>query len=137
MAKSKSKKRKSKKGRGRPKIEIDWDKFDVLCNIQCTLEEISVVLGYSEDTIERRVKEKHKVNFAEYYKRKSATARMSLRRLMWKKAIEEENITMMIFLSKQKHLLSYSDHVKTTPDDEHKRMMNFMDRMEKQKEKQK
>jgi hypothetical protein len=85
---------------GRPKIEIDWDEFDKLCNIQCTLSEISGWFDCSEDTIERRVKEEKGIIFAEYYRQKASKGKISLRRAQVKKALEG-NVVMQIWLGKQ------------------------------------
>ena len=65
---------------GRPKIEINWEVFDTYCALQCTLREIAHVLGCSEDTIERRVREQKGMSFAEYFNRKRVVGLMSLRR---------------------------------------------------------
>lgn len=85
---------------GRPKIEIDWKLFDKLCHRQCTLEEIADFFDCSEDTIQRRVKEKFGVNFAAYYKKASVEGKMSLRRAQMKVALSG-NVTMLIWLGKQ------------------------------------
>jgi len=85
---------------GRPKIEIDWDEFNKLCNMQCTLVEIAGWFDCSEDTIERRVKEKYEITFAEHYKKKSAKGKISLRRKQTDIALNG-NVTMLIWLGKQ------------------------------------
>ena len=84
---------------GRPVIEIDYSLFESLCEIQCTLPEIAGVLKVSEDTVERRVKEKYGETFAETYKKLSAPGLMSLRRHQFRMA--ETNPTMAIWLGKQ------------------------------------
>lgn len=84
---------------GRPRIEIDWDEFHKLCLIQCTLVEIAGWFDCSEDTIENRVKETHGVTFSEYYKKKSAKGKISLRRTQMR--MSETNPTMAIWLGKQ------------------------------------
>jgi hypothetical protein len=85
---------------------IDWDEFDKLCAIHCTLVEIAEWFKVSDDTIERAVEREHGIKFAEYFKRKSGTGKMSLRRKMYQTAMQG-NVTMMIFLSKQ--LLGFAD----------------------------
>lgn len=99
---------------GRPRLDVleteeQWAQFEQFALAQCTLAEISAFLNCSEDTVENRVKERHGVTFSDYYKRCSGTASASLRRVMWHKAMVEGNVTMMIFLSKQRHLMGYSD----------------------------
>lgn len=83
----------------RPRIEIDKEQFIGLCNIQCTLKEISEWFKCSEDTIERWCKRELKLGFAEAYKRYSVGGKISLRRYQMKMA--EHNATMAIWLGKQ------------------------------------
>ena len=85
---------------GRPKKRIDFELVDRLCAIQCTGEEIASVLNVSYDTLERRVKEKFGVSFADYFEEKRGKGRVSLRRMQWKKA-EKGDTTMLIWLGKQ------------------------------------
>ena len=83
---------------GRPKFIIDWDIFDNLCFIQCTLKEIAMILGCSEDTIERRVKLDKGMSFADYYGQKKGLGKLHLRRLMMRQA--EKNPAIVIFMAK-------------------------------------
>ena len=83
---------------GRPKFIIDWDIFDNLCFIQCTLKEITQVLRCSEDTIERRVKQEKGMSFADYYQQKKGLGKLHLRRLMMRQA--EKNPAIVIFMAK-------------------------------------
>ena len=83
---------------GRPKIEIDWKVFDSYCALQCTLREIACVLGCSEDTIERRVREEHGMSFAEYFNKKRVVGLMSFRRSGWELA--KRNPAVWIFCAK-------------------------------------
>jgi hypothetical protein len=85
---------------GRPRIEIDWDEFDKLCAIQCTLNEIASWFDCSIDTIENRVKEVHGITFSEYFDQKRGKGKASLRRLQFQLA-ESGNPTMLIWLGKQ------------------------------------
>ena len=85
---------------GRPKIEIDWNEFEKLCFLQCTLEEISSWFKCSEDTIERRCKENKKMNFADFFLKASAGGKISLRRAQFKSATGG-NPALLIFLGKQ------------------------------------
>lgn len=85
---------------GRPKITINWDEFDKLCHLQCTLVEIAEWFSCSEDTIERRVKEEYGVTFAEHYKKKASKGKISLRRKQMDIALGG-NVTMLIWLGKQ------------------------------------
>ena len=87
----------------RPTIEISdeqWKQIDKMCAIFCTGEEIANIMGFSYDTLERRVKEKFKMSCAEYIKGKASIGKMSLRRMQYKNA-EKGNATMQIWLGKQ------------------------------------
>lgn len=98
-------------------IKIDWDMFDRLCYIQCTLEEIAFGLGCSTDTVERACQRERQMQFAELYKKRSAGGKMSLRRALWKNAVDKGNLGAQIWLSKQ-HLgmtekIEEKSHVET------------------------
>ena len=86
---------------GRPRIEIDFDAVNAMCEIQCTGEEIASVLKVSYDTLVNRIKEETGLNFSDYYKKASASGKMSLRRAQFKKAVESGSDTMLIWLGKQ------------------------------------
>lgn len=87
-------------GAGRPRLKIPWEQIEGLCAIFCTLEEISAVTKLSQDTIERACVRDKSMNFAEFFKRHSATGRHSLRRQQFKLA-EEGDRVMLIWLGKQ------------------------------------
>jgi hypothetical protein len=96
--------------RGRKQIPIDFEKFEKLCGLQCTLEEIAGFFNVSMDTIERRCKTHYGSHFAEVLKRFSAPAKISLRRYQFKMA--RTNAGMAIWLGKQ--YLGQTDKVTTT-----------------------
>lgn len=96
---------------GRPKIEINWDQFDKLCGLQCTLLEIASYFNCSDDTIERRVKEVHGVNFAVYFAQKRGNGKIALRRKQYEAALAG-NVTLLIWLGKQ--YLGQSDKQENT-----------------------
>ncbi len=78
----------------------DWDRINSMCAIQCTGEEIAQVMGFSYDTLERRIKEVHDVSGAEYIKAHSQGGKATLRRAQWKAAMGGSN-SMLIWLGKQ------------------------------------
>ena len=88
------------KDNGRPKIEIDWEQFNSLCRLQCTLTEIADYFKCSEATIERRVQEEKGRGFAEYFQLKRSGGKISLRRKQYQVA-QSGNVTMLIWLGKQ------------------------------------
>lgn len=85
---------------GRPKIEIDWNEFDKLCGIQCTLKEIASWFDCSPDTIENRCKSEKHLTFSDYWTQKAGTGKISLRRQQWQLAMKGDK-TMLIWLGKQ------------------------------------
>ena len=94
---------------GRNEIEFtdeDWDKMEKLASIQCTGEEIAGIMGVSYDTLTRRLKDKGWSSFADWFRQKSASGKMSLRRRQFK--MSETNPTMAIWLGKQ--YLGQKDH---------------------------
>lgn len=86
--------------RGPKGVQIDWDAFDKLCQIQCTLSEIAGWFDCSEDTIENRVKKEKKMKFSEYYEKKSSKGKISIRRKQWQMAVAGDR-TLLIWLGKQ------------------------------------
>lgn len=84
----------------KPHFKIDWEQFDGLCGIQCTLSEIAAFFGCSEDTIENYVKRYKKCLFSEYFERKRGLGKVSLRRRQFR-AAQDGNVTMLIWLGKQ------------------------------------
>lgn len=93
---------------GRPRKELDFQQFEKLCGIHCTLPELAAFFGVSEDTIERAVKRQYNESFAEVYAKKQGLGKVSLRRAMWQRALEG-NVTLLIWLSK--NVLGFSDKI--------------------------
>lgn len=86
----------------RPKIEISdeqWLQIEKMAAIFCTGEEIANIMGFSYDTLERRVKEKYNISCADYIKSKGDRGRMSLRRKQYEIATSG-NVSMLIWLGK-------------------------------------
>lgn len=79
---------------------IDYATLDKLCAIHCTGEECASILGMDYDTLNRRLKEEGHLGFTDYFKRKSATGKMSLRRKQMEVALSG-NPTMLIWMGKQ------------------------------------
>jgi len=103
---------------GRPRKEINWDQFEKLCHLHCTLEEICGILDISSDTLERGCKKKYKTNFAVVFRQKAAAGKMSLRRRQYQAAMSPNaSPAMLIWLGKQwlgqkdKHEISDGDLV--------------------------
>jgi hypothetical protein len=82
----------------RPKKEVDFKLLDSLCAIQCTGEEIAAIIGVNYDTLNSHIKEECGIGFSDYFKKKSASGKASLRRKQW--ALADTNPAMAIFLGK-------------------------------------
>jgi AraC-like DNA-binding protein len=81
-------------------IDIDLGQLDKLCAIQCTKFEVACFFECSEDTIERRIKEKTGMTFSQYFEMKRGRGKIALRRMQMQTA-EKGNVTMLIWLGKQ------------------------------------
>ena len=66
--------------------------------MQCSLDEIAYALDCSGDTIERWCKREYAENFADVYKKHSASGKISLRRYQFELA--KKSAAMAIFLGK-------------------------------------
>ena len=88
------------KGHTPAKDKINQEQFENLCNLWCTLIEISEFFGVSEDTLESWCKDTYGETFSEVYKRKNSKGKIALRRWQMKSA-EKGNVTMQIWLGKQ------------------------------------
>jgi hypothetical protein len=95
-----AKKLSPKKNRGKPMVKIDWDVFDGLCKIGCTLRELAAFFSCAEDTIQRAVKREKGIGFSEYYREKFAHFLISLRRTQFDLATKG-HAGMAIWLGKQ------------------------------------
>lgn len=93
---------------------INKDMFENFCGYMCTEEEIAGLFKVDVDTLNTWCKRTYECTFSEIYKSLSARGKMSLRRAMFRKAIEDENPTVQIWLSKQ--YLGMKDKVEYTDD---------------------
>ena len=92
----------------KPLHQLDYKKLDAMCAIHCTGEECAAILGISYDTLNRALKRDGNKGFADYFKQKGASGKMSLRRKQYDHAMGG-NSTMLIWLGKQ--WLGQSDKV--------------------------
>lgn len=92
---------KEKRKTGRPATEIDWEKFDYMCFLQCTLTEIAALHGVTIDTIHARVKATWGMSFSEYYEMHAARSQRAIRQAQLKAALNG-NSALLIWLGKQK-----------------------------------
>ena len=83
----------------RPRAKINWQQVDSMCAIQCTGEEQAAILGVDYDTLNKACKRDNKCSFTDYYRKKSSSGKMSLRRKQYSTAMDG-NPTMLIWLGK-------------------------------------
>ena len=91
-----------KRGAGRPPVEWTPEQEEMirrLAEIHCTKKEIAHVMGVSIDTIYRKADELIAEGVSQ--------GKVKLRRAQWRSAIDDGNVTMMIWLGK--NLLGQSD----------------------------
>lgn len=79
-------------GPGRPRMEVDPGLVERLASIGCTHREIAFGCDCSEDTIER--------HYLEQVERGKAFKNISLRRKLFKKSLDDENVSCLIFALK-------------------------------------
>ncbi len=107
------------KGTGLHKIDIDWDEFEKLCEIQCSAEEIAFWFRCSVDTIQNRVKEHYKDTFSAVMPQKAVRGKIAIRRGLFKLGLQG-NLGALIWLSKQHLDFSEKMQTKTDPGDKSK-----------------
>ena len=98
---------------GRPRKPIDWVEAERLALMQCTQKEIASWYHVSHDTLVDRYEKEFGETFSTWYEKHSANGKSSLRRRMYKAAMDG-NVTMMIWLSKQ--MLGMRDRVDEVTD---------------------
>lgn len=97
---------------GRPRLEVaenvfdGWEQLDALI-IWAGQEYIAEQLGMSSDTLSRRIEERYGCTFAEYRYKRQEVLRMNLRKKQYQIAMEDGNVTMLIWLGK--NMLGQSD----------------------------
>lgn len=84
---------------GRPEKPIDWEKFEELCHIQCTHEELASMCKVAKSTLYERAEKQYGEPFPTVYKKFSEGGKCSLRRVQFKLA--NKNTAMAIWLGKQ------------------------------------
>lgn len=87
------------KGNTPAQDRIDQSKFEALCGIMCTKEEIADVFNVDADTLNAWCKKIYGETFSVVYKKKISNGKMSLRRYQFQQA--KKNPTMAIWLGKQ------------------------------------
>jgi hypothetical protein len=85
---------------GRPHKPFDWDKLNAILQYGANLSDASEIMGVSEDTILRRIKKEHGMEYATYKNKKMGKVRIGLLRKQVEVAMSG-NVSMLIWLGKQ------------------------------------
>ena len=104
---------------GRPKKQINQSQFEAMCSIQATQEEICLVLGLSDKTLNRWCRQTDGTTFSEVFAQKRALGKISLRRAQFQLA--QKNANMAIWLGKQ--WLGQKDNIEPVDTVEHKQII--------------
>ena len=88
-----------KKGETPAQDRIDKKDIEKLCQLQCTIMEVSDIFDDEDDTLNRWCKKTYNKTFSEIFKVKRGKGQISLRRMQWQQA--QKNATMAIWLGKQ------------------------------------
>lgn len=102
MAVEKKQKGGERKGAGRKALAINWATVDNFLMAGCDGTEVAAQLGMSPDTLYRRCLEDHNIDFAFYKQEKKAKGDAMLRAAQFKKAVQEGDNTMLVWLGKQR-----------------------------------
>ena len=84
------------------RIPISWDTVDKLLEAGCNGTEIAAYIGIHPDTLYRQTELEKKVNFSAYAAEKRAKGDSMLRAKQYESAIADKNISMQIWLGKQR-----------------------------------
>lgn len=87
---------------GRKKAEINWKTVDGLLKAGCTGTEVAAHLGIHPDTLYNHVEEIYKTNFSAYSQTKRESGDALLKAAQFKKAVNELDNTMLVWLGKQR-----------------------------------
>lgn len=87
----------AKQPKGRPKTEIDVDELEKLCAMQCTDYEIAAWFKFSTKTVQRMRKDPL---YADVFRTGEVKGKVSIKRAQYRAAVEQGNITMLIWLGK-------------------------------------
>lgn len=92
-------KQKPKRPRGRPPVEIDKERFEDLCKVQCTRDQICGVLCIDHKTLNKWCKKEYGSTFEDVFAILREGGLGSLRMTQFR--MSETNPTMAIWLGKQ------------------------------------
>lgn len=95
--------------------ENSEDTIKRLLQIHCTIQEVAAFFEVDLDTVTKFCKNKFGITFNELSQRYQGQGKISLRRELWRNAIEKKDLKAQIFLAK--NVLGMADKVEIKPDD--------------------
>ena len=87
---------------GRPVIEINWELVESLLQADCSGVQVAAHIGISEDTLYGRVKKEKGMIFSDYSLIFREKGDSLLKSKQFESAITDKNISMQIWLGKQR-----------------------------------
>jgi len=103
---------------GRPHLELDWEIVDGMLKADCHGTSIAARFGIHPNTLYNKVVEEKKMSFSEYSKQKSLEGNDDLKKVQYDVAKIDKNVTMLIWLGKQRLGQKENHDVVSTPNDQ-------------------
>lgn len=95
-------------------LPIDWELMKDQIGKGMSLEVVAKSHGYSLDIIKKRCRKELRLQFNDFVVLSEEASKTQLKNAMWEKAINDGNVAMQIWLSK--NILGYSDKVEQKVD---------------------
>jgi len=92
------------------RVDIDFEVLDALLQFKATKRYCAKYLEVSEDTIEKRIREKFNLTFTEYADEQLDGTRLKLQQKIISKALKGDNVCLIFSL---KNICKWSDKVET------------------------
>lgn len=103
---------------GRPQVELDWDLIDDMLKANCHGTSIAAHFKIHPQTFYDRVVLEKGVGFTQYSKQKSSEGDDDLKKVQYEVAKKDKNVTMLIWLGKQRLGQKENHDVVSTPNDQ-------------------
>lgn len=84
---------------GRRLEPINWNEFERMCFVQCTLEELAYAFDRDVATLQKEIKDQYGKTYSQVMEEKQSFGKTALRRVQMQKALKGDN-TMLIWLGK-------------------------------------
>lgn len=103
---------------GRPAAELDWEVIDEMLKANCHGTSIAARFKIHPNTFYERVIREKGIGFSEYSKQKSLEGDDDLKKVQYDVAKIDKNVTMLIWLGKQRLGQKENHDVVSTPNDQ-------------------